>query len=415
MRVVKKAISFDMDKVLEEETPFIYTYYRGTVPVQELLEFPMLNKAAMPFYTVKESTTYKLNGQFEAYYQMMLAALKIAFNNPELLNKYFDCEFLRKHGKRFIPYAKYTFSQNQPAIYGRYDACFDPENEELVGIYEFNGDTPVMLFESVNLQDRFSFELGTDQYNNWWDISMERFKHGYRNVAVVCSTDYVDDMATSDTISQMFSYSRPERNVSLLDMKELDFDHANISKPFVAKDSEWPLDAVYILSPWEEMVENFPTMLDNWDRWADNVHIFEPAWRWFLAHKGMTALCTFLCNDTEFRHKHYQAYKVLIPTYLSKPFREKCVEKPVVGRLSNNIRIWNANGQLLSDTGGFYSQDNSVFQLYCAPRKVEGRNNFILGMWMSGSHSASMCAREFDTEVLSVANERFVPHIVVEG
>lgn len=424
MQVVNKPIKFDLETVVAEEVPFLSTFYRykGELnqDVCDLLAFPVQNQEAMPFYTIKESTTYKLNGQFEDYYAMMMEALTIAMEDRGLMNRFFDCSFWRKHGNRFLPYAKATLQRRHKAIYGRYDACFDPQTEQLKGIYEFNGDTPVMLFESVNLQNRLSTQLRADQYNNWWDISMETLAHGYRNVAVACGTDYVEDMATCETVAQAFQHSNYSRLVNFLDLKELDFDHANISKPFIAKGSDTPLDAIYILSPWEEMVDNFPTMLDHWERWIDNVHLFEPAWRWFLAHKGMTALCDYLCEqDDEFRLRHFEAYKILLPTFLTwEEFHaeypnDKCVEKPVVGRLSNNIKILGPDGNLLSDTGGFYDGENTVFQKYTPPCKVEGRNNFILGMWMCGEFSGSLCAREFDSEVLSISNERWIPHIVV--
>lgn len=420
MQVVNKPIEFDLETVVAEEVPYLSTFYRykGELnqDVCDLLAFPVANKAAMPFYTIKESTTYKLNQQFEDYYAMMVAALKIAFADRELMDRFFDCHFWRDHGDRFLPYAKATFERKHPALCGRYDACFDPQTEELKGIYEFNGDTPVMLFESVNLQARLSKQLGTDQYNNWWEIFENSFAYGYKNVAVACGTDYVEDMATCETVAQAFGAARADRNVSFLDLKELDFDHATISKPFIAKGSDTPLDAIYILSPWEEMVDNFPTMLDHWERWIDNVHLFEPAWRWFLAHKGMTALCWHLMlYNQDFQKKHIKCK--ILPTWLASDMEHMqksghWVEKPVVGRLSNNIKIWK-DGVVASDTGGFYSDENTVFQIYCPPRKVEGRNNFILGMWMCGEHSASLCAREFDSEVLSISNERWIPHIVV--
>lgn len=423
MQVVFKKINFDLETVVAQEIPYLSTFYRHkgelNQDIRDLLAFPVANKDAMPFYTIKEATTYKLNQQFEDYYKMMVAALEIAMKDRELMDKFFDCHFWREHGDRFLPYAKATFQRKHKALYGRYDACFEPRNEQLLGIYEFNGDTPVMLFESVNLQANLSDQLGTDQYNNWWEIFEHEFAGSHKNVAVACGTDYVEDMATCETVAQAFQSSRVDRNVSFLDLKELDYDHMNLSKPWIARDSFKPLDAIYILSPWEEMVDTFPKMLDHWEQWIDNVHLFEPAWRWFLAHKGMTALCTYLCEDPDFMLEHYEAYKILIPTYLT--FEELqvennpswCVEKPVVGRLSNNIKIWNSVKELQSDTGGFYSDENTVFQVYTPPRKVEGRNNFILGMWMCGEHSASLCAREFDTEVLSISNERFIPHIVI--
>ncbi len=425
MKVIHKPISFNLETVLKEELPFMSAFYRDAgelrYDVKDLLGFPVKSQAAMPFYTIKESSTYKLNAEFEAYYAMMLDALKIAFREKELLYKFFDCAFLRKHGARFVGYAEATWINKHPALYGRFDACFDPETEELLGIYEFNGDTPVMLFESVNLQARFSGELYTDQYNNWWEIFNNMFCNKYKNVAVVCGTDYVEDMATCETLAQAFKEANPLGTVNFLDIKELDYDHMNVRKPWIARGSDTPFDAVYILSPWEEMVDNFPAMLNHWNLWMDNVHLFEPAWRWFLAHKGMTALCTYLVDTYPlFGKNHKAAVEILLPTYLQGDFNplhwdnmgDRWVEKPVIGRLSNNIKIWN-DGEVESDTGGFYSDESTVFQLYCPPRKVKGRNNFILGMWMCAGYSASMCAREFDTEVLSIANERFIPHIVV--
>lgn len=420
MHVIKKPISFNIHDVIAEELPYMSAFYRSGGElwddVHDLLAFPVANQHAMPFYTIKDSTTYRLNQQFEDYYQMMDYALAIAFHDKALLNKFFDCTFLRKWGKQFVPYAEATFHKKHPALYGRYDACFDPITEELLGVYEFNGDTPVMLFESVNLQARLSQDDPEAQYNNWWDIFMDRFAYDYKNVAVACSTYAVEDMATCETVAQAFKEARGDRHVSFLDLKELDFDHMNLRKPFIARGSDTPLDAVYILSPWEEMVENFPAMLSSWERWIDNVHIFEPAWRWFFAHKGMTALCTYLM-ETSVSFKQKFGDVKLIPTYIDgMALRgKKHVTKPVVGRLSNNIRIYDEQGMLLSATEGHYRLENVVSQLYMAPRKVEGRNNFILGMWMMGKHSASLCAREFDTEVLSIQNERWIPHIVVEG
>jgi glutathionylspermidine synthase len=418
MQVVNKPISFNLEQVVREEVPFLSVFYRDgeelNRDINDLLAFPVANKDNMPFYTMKDATTYKLNQQFEEYYQMMEYALVMAFHDKELLRKFFDCEFLREHGDRFIPYAEATFHKKHPALYGRFDACFDPRSERLMGVYEFNGDTPVMLFESVNLQQRFAEELGTDQYNNYWDIFIEQMsKQKYKNIAVACSTDFVEDMATCETLSQAFAAALPYASVQFLDLKELDYD-PNSRTPFYAQGSDVPLDAVYVLSPWEEMVSNCPQMLDNWTYWIDNVHLFEPAWRWFFAHKGMTALCTHLMRTSKSFAQKFGNVK-LLPAYLTK---EECghtgrmVEKPVVGRLSNNIRIWN-NGELESDTGGYYTGENTIFQEYCAPYKVDGRNNFILGFWMMGKHSASACFREFDSEVLSISNERYIPHIVV--
>ncbi len=415
-------IQFDIDKCLEEELPFMANSFgKGTTlreHAESLLDFPTQHSGNMPMYNVTQEECEIIGLSLDHYYDAMLDTLKYAFSDVKLLKQYFDCEFLRKHGDSFIPYAKATFNRKHPALYGRFDAVYDPVKKEVKGVYEFNGDTPVMLFESVNLQNRYSEAKPSAQFNEWWTMSTKAFATGYNNVAVACDTDYVEDMATCETIYQMFAEAKLTRNVAFLDLEELDFDHAEPSHPFYARNSNKPLDALFILSPWEEMIETFPAMLATWERWVDNVHIFEPAWRWFMSHKGIHELITYRrFVDIGFLRRFGNI--PLIETYEEPPTAGKWVEKPVIGRLSNNIRIWE-DGKMLSDTGGYYSSSPTVFQRYIEPGKMEGRNNFILGMWMAsaGRESlamlpASLCFREFDDTVLSIANERFMPHKIV--
>jgi glutathionylspermidine synthase len=424
MYATTEAIQFDMEECLREELPFMSVYYDKDRALGEhaasLLEFATQHSGKMPVYNVTQEECEIIGLSLDKYYDAMLDTVKYAFSDVKVLKQYFDCKFLRKHGEKFIPYAKATFERKQPALYGRFDAVYDPVAKAVKGVYEFNGDTPVMLFESVNLQNRYKSEEPLAQFNDWWDMSKRAFATGYQNVAVACDTDYVEDMATCETIYQMFESANWLRNVSFLDLEELDFDHAEPSHPFYARNSNKPLDALFILSPWEEMIETFPAMLNTWERWVDNVHIFEPAWRWFMSHKGIHALMAHrMSNDIAFAIRFWDI--PLIETYQKLPETGKWVEKPVIGRLSNNIRIWEA-GELLSDTGGYYSDSETVFQRYTEPGKVDGRNNFILGMWMASASKsnlamlpASLCFREFDDTVLSIANERFMPHTIVES
>lgn len=426
MQVRYQNIRFDLESTLTQEVPYVSMYARkrdGTPnqQVHDLLEFPMKQGNNLPFYTVHEENTYTLGRVFEEAYQAMYTAVLYAFRNRELIARFYDCAFIRKHGAKFVDYAEATMNKNHPAVYGRFDAAFDPVTEQVTGIYEFNGDTPVMLFESVSLENRFAVELGHDQYNNWWHESMDAFSEGYKDVAVVCSVDYIDDLATSDTICQMFQHSRPQRRVQLVDVNELDFDHANIRKPWVTSHNENYLDAVYVLLPWEEMVESFPQMLNSWERWIDNVHFLEPAWRWFMSHKGCMALVTWMLENVPF-YKDKFGHLPFLETRQVLPEVGKWVEKPVIGRLSANIRIHEDGAQVASTQGG-YGTEKTVFQRYTPPGRVGGRNNSIMCMWMSNSHgmvgynkggsAATLCFREFDEEVLSLANERFIPHIVV--
>lgn len=434
MHATTHPISFHLESVAQEELPYMAALYRTGdefhADTKDLLAFPIQNAGAMPFYNLRASSGPRIGNAFYDAYTAMIAALERLFGDPEAIARFFDCEFLRKHGAIFIPYARHTFKSRTmigQSLYGRFDAVLDPQTEDVVGIYEFNGDTPVMLFESVNLQNRLLTEIGVDpslQYNDWYDFTCDMLRrHGLNidhQIAVACSTSYVEDMATCETLAQVIG---EHATTYLLDLADVDYDHANPTKPFVVKGTDNYLDAIFVLSPWEEMVDAFPAAFRQWERWADNVALLEPAWRWFLSHKGMLAYITHLFETDEvFADEHEGA--PFLRTYLAPdPFRargEAYVSKPVLGRLSSNIQTHDEQGQVIFSTSGHYDDCPRVYQQFCPPTKVEGRNSFIVGMWMAGQANTkialptTLCIREFDSPILQLSNERFIPHILTE-
>lgn len=437
MKAVYHEIDFDVEKIIREGLPFMSAFYSDgdelNEDVHDLFSFAANSCKEMPMYTIKESSCDSVAETFNDVYAMMIEAATKVFRDKKSLYHFFDCEFLRTHGRYFVEYAAHTFSARGmigQAMYGRFDAAFDPVTEKVTGIYEFNGDTPVMLFDSVHIQNDLTLQVtGSNyaQFNNYYPMINEMLdKHRLdysKNFAVVCDTRFVEDMATCETLAQIFGEHAQSH---FLDLKDLDFDYVNKHKPFVIAGTDTYLDHIFVLSPWEEMVAAFPKAFENWRDWVDNVTFMEPAWRWFLSHKGMFAYITHLMetdNAYYARWKHVPGLR----TYLTpEPFLSKgepYVSKPVLGRLSSNIRIHNGLGELEHESQGGYEDCERVYQEFCPPHRVEGRNNFILGMWMvseartllSGhvGHAATMCIREFDAPVLELTNERFIPHIVV--
>jgi glutathionylspermidine synthase len=133
-------------------------------------------------------------------------------------------------------------------------------------------------------------------------------------------------------------------------------------------------------------------------------------------------------TDSEFADAYGEL--PVLETYVTpdvfKARGEMYVSKPLIGRLSNNIVI-HGDGEVKFDSKGSYEGYEVIYQAYHEPHKVEGRNNFILGMWMAPiveqeTHShdlmaepVTMAIREFDEPVLSIGNERFIPHLVELG
>lgn len=429
MRVIKKKIAFDINTLLTEELPYTRAFYHKETElhtdIASLFDFFNKNKHAMPMYTIRESSCDAMQTVFNSTYDMMLEALTVLFNQePEKINTFFNCETLRKH-PYFVDYAKYTFnSKNRSsyAIYGRFDAAFDPIKEKVVGIYEFNGDTPVMLFESTHIQNRITKQITGEfeaQYNSYYVEMLENIKTSAlknMNVAIVCNPNYIEDIITCETLAQIVESNNTCLFASL---NELDYDYAQKENPFVINNHY--LDSLFVLVPWEDMVDSFPTAFKEWRNWAHNVNFMEPAWRWFLSHKGIWAYITHLMEtNITFKVKHQ--HLPLLRTYLTNDVfikeQKAFVSKPVIGRMSANITVHDKTGYSEFKSEGPYPDCEKVYQEFCAPFQVEDRNNFIIGMFMSPTYhglkanASTFCIREFESPVLGTANERFIPHLI---
>lgn len=433
------ATGFDVDTFVTHEAPVTFGLFQPEeatrADLNALFAYPMANRAAMPFYVTDAATAASVAETSERVYAAMCDALSWLSRNWWAVPTYFGKDFCERY-PAFIDYALWTYENDHEALYGRFDMAMDPATGTITGVYEFNGDTPVMLFESTVLQNwmvaQVNAKNGTDfdQSNTFYPATMaaldkvlHRHRDGSSHVGVLLHAEYIEDMATCETLFQLLD-KHPRCAVRIDHIDNIDFDLLSGSEtPWQL--SGVPLDNMFVLQPWEEIVEScYDDVIVNWRQWGHKTRFFEPAWRWFLANKGMMALVTeLLATDEDFAAEHGDL--PFLRTYLSpQPFLdagEAYVEKPLMGRLSNNIRIHDAEGGLSFASDGMYADEPCVYQAYCAPGRVEGRNNFIVGQWMAAYASpeplvmqaASLCIREFDKPVLDIKNERFIPHLIV--
>lgn len=437
MKAVYKKINFDINKVMKEELPMTqYLYSEREDLAKDLslyLEFPVNNQNEMPFYSLRARSAEKIAKTYNSVYEMLIEAVEKLFKEKdEVIYKFFGSDFLKKH-PYFIDYAKYTFKKKHPALYGRFDSAINPYNDEVAAIYEFNGDTPVMLFESVLLQNRFTNEVtgSSDAQFNEYYIYLKEFAENMKikqGFAVICDTNFIEDTATCETFAQIFN---DVSHCFFEDIEHLDYDEYearhNGGSPFFIGDD--PVSDIFLLKPWEEMLEGQINFFKNWNKWKDDVKFYEPAWRWFIANKGIWAYVTHLLEDKKYDNFYFK-YKDLpiLETYMTPDKfiknNQKYVAKPIIGRLSMNIKIVDPREGVEFESEGGYSDTECIYQLYHAPYKVEGRNNFIACCWMAPvlnengetntlySEPTTFCIREFDKPVLDIMNERFIPHVI---
>jgi glutathionylspermidine synthase len=421
--------ALSMADVVEQELPFTQEMYRQKEQlhqdIQHLFSFYIQHKNRLPMYALDQETAESIMADFNDYAAMTMAALEKMFaQSDDEIKHWYACSNIEKPGfDSFLAYARYMFQRRKRAfsahpdtIYGRIDGMVDPRTGQLKGVYEINGDTPVMLFESVNLQNILSTMLGTPdaQANEWWDASVKRLASFQdKAVAIVCDVKWIEDTVTSETIAQAFHAAGARAYFT--SMTGLNHDLLNLHQPFIVDGVHEPMDAVFMLLPWEEMWVSGADILSHWERWADHVIFYEPAWRWFMSHKAMLAWITYLLETDEVFYARW-GKTAHLRTYLTPDRfiqeRRDYVSKPVLGRLSQNISIIK-NGITEVTTDGMYSHEPMVYQEYLAPGQVQGRNNFIVGAWMSAGNVTSLCFREFDGAVLNLSNERFIAHQLV--
>lgn len=430
---------FLMDDFIMHEAPITWGLFQSNHTVRSDLEglfsFATNNKDAMPFYVFSREEASEVAVVSERVYDALCSAVDYLAVNPQHIEKYFGKDFCQAYPE-FIEYALWTYDQNHEGLYGRFDMAMDPTSGKISGVYEFNGNTPVMLFESTILQnwlvDRVNEcgDIQFDQNNEYFPetvVSLPRAllrgSEGKATAGILLHSQYIEDSATCETLYQAFdSIPWCETYIDHLDNVEFG-DVYSAESPFIVNGV--PMKNIFALQPWEEIVAScYDDVICHWREWADKVRFFEPAWRWFVSNKGIWALMTHLLEtDKDYAAKYGDL--PILRTYMSpERFIESgkgYVKKPLIGRLSNNIQIFNSEGTIDFESDGVYGEEECVYQEYCPPGRVEGRNNFIVGQWMAGMSSASeplmmqaasLCIREFDKPVLDIKNERFIPHLI---
>lgn len=386
------------------------------------------------FYNLSKKEIEDILDQAPKMYGLIVDSLEILFErHMDKVSKYFGEIFNEAKYKNFLDYAAWTYENDHVALYGRFDIPYDYENGKIKGFYEFNGDTPVMIHESVYVQDLFSRKIGQpdSQVNLHYEymkgfISNHLKKEKVKGVGVFADMAYIEDSLTAEYFFELFHSEFGQDKTVIGQISDLGFDDCSLSNPFNAYGKE--LSHIFILQPWEDMVDGSPETFRTWRKWKDSVKFYEPAWRYFISNKGIWAWVWDVMNseefsnETEFRKKYSDVSGLLLETRLttdSHSMKDFC-RKPLNGRLSNNIEIYKSSN-LVTKTEGFYANTETVDQRLCMSGSIAPNEPMaILGVWMAPDPSiddkltmegVNISFREFDDDINSIVNEKYIPHL----
>ncbi len=407
--------------------------------IEDEFYFPENKEGYTPACYFTEDEVIELNVASEAVYNILVDSLDFLFDKKyeNHISKFFGNDLTGKH-RHFLEYAKYTYINNHPAIYGRFDIAYDFNDRKVLGFYEGNFDTPNMYFDSSVMQNHIleGAGLSENQYNLHQENLLKNLKkvisQNQAKIAFLASTSITEDVLTTETLYNIIN-DETDHVPFFANIDSLNLDWTNVRSPeFVLDDTK--LDYVFVMYPWEDMVEDFYNAHTNplltWKSWADKTKFLEPAWRWFISNKCIWAWVTYLKEVLQheddaikkYVEQNEKGWQYILSSYLEKPDSlVNYVKKPVLGRMSNNISYY-INNEIQHDTEGFYDQEGDVFiyQELMDTTALDGRNKAIVCTWMApwedGSaldmESSGIAVREFTGEVLEIKSERFLPHFV---
>jgi len=343
-----------------------------------------------------------------AYYTFSLAEIeKIEKATAELWDRCLDAaqyvidnNLFSQFGipEYFVPHIIDTWNNDAPAIYGRFDFCYDGKGEPK--LLEFNADTPTSLFEASIIQWFWlkDFDEPKDQFNSLHEKLIEYCKYlkGYMYDDILyftCVRDSLEDYTTVAYIQDCAMQAGFD--TAFIYINDIGWDNYNGN--FVDLDNR-PMKNIFKLYPYEWMVnEDYGRNL-----LADTQEAIwvEPSWKMLLSNKAILPVLWELFPD----------HPNLLPTYFTSDKLKDFVKKPFLSREGANISIVE-NGSEIANTNGNYGAEGYIFQQLCKLPEFDG--NFpVIGSWVVGQQPAGMGIRESKSLVTDNLS-RFIPHLIL--
>lgn len=295
-----------------------------------------------------------------------------------------------------IPMIERSWTEDHPAIYGRFDFCY---KDGQIKLLEFNADTPTSLYEAGIVQWFWlqDFDKTKDQFNsvhekliNYWKYLKPFLNQGILHFT--CLKETLEDLTNTEYLRDCAIQAGIETKLVFID--DLGWDE--VEQQFVDLDNQ-PVTNIFKLYPWEWLLaESFgKNILADKNRalWI------EPAWKMILSNKAILPILWEL----------YPECPYLLPAYFEANQLENYVKKPILSREGANIDLVLKNISL-AKTEGQYGAEGFIYQELCTLPNFSD-NYPVIGSWIIGQESAGIGIREANT-LITDNKSRFVPHLI---
>ena len=296
----------------------------------------------------------------------------------------------------FIPYIERTWTEDHPAIYGRFDLCYKDGQLKLL---EFNADTPTSLYEAGIVQWFWlqDFDKSKDQFNSIHEklIAYWKYLKAYLYPGILhfaCVKQSLEDLTNTEYMRDCAMQGGLDTRLLFVDDIGWDQD----AQVFVDMQDQ-PILNLFKLYPWEWLVGEEFGMNILADR--NRAYWIEPAWKMILSNKAILPILWELYPDCPY----------LLPAYFESGRLTNYVKKPILSREGANIELVQGN-TVLQQTEGEYGREGYIYQELC-PLPSFGGNHPVIGSWIIGQEPAGMGIREAGTLVTDNLS-RFIPHLI---
>lgn len=297
-----------------------------------------------------------------------------------------------------VPHIINSWTNDAPAIYGRFDLWYDGISEPK--LIEFNADTPTSLFEAAIIQWFWlkDFDEPKDQFNSLHEKLIDCWKYLkdylYKDkLYFTCIKDSLEDFTT--TAYMQDCAMQGGLKTSFIYIEDIGWDNNN--RYFVDLDNQ-PIRNIFKLYPYEWLVnEDFgKNIIED----TQNALWVEPTWKMVLSNKAILPILWQL----------FPYHKNLLPAYFTRSNLKNYVKKPILSREGANITIVE-NETVIASSDGEYGEDGYIFQELCKLPDFDG-NYPVIGSWVVGQQPAGMGIRESDG-LITNNTSRFIPHLIL--
>jgi len=300
-----------------------------------------------------------------------------------------------------IPLIKYSWDNETPAIYGRFDLAYDGESPPK--LLEYNADTPTSLLEAAVIQWYWKEDCfkHLDQFNSIheklvakWTELKDYLMHGPLYFAHL---DNWEDAMTAAYMADVASQAGIDVNSILVS----DIGWHSLENVFV-DNRENTIRNLFKLYPWEWLVaeEYGPNIAKT----IEDMVWIEPPWKMVLSNKGiLPILWEMFPNHENLLQASTKPLK--LDEYVTKPYFSRegqnvtVVEKDIHGKETKLSRL------------GDYGKEGLIYQALAKLPCYENRFYPVIGSWVIDGVSAGIGIRE-SIGPITDNTSRFVPHVI---